>query len=346
MGKNKEYNNDYIQLSALNISQNDWCIYAFTIPAKELFSLVQINQRDTDKNEGYQRALSPSRVKEIAKYIDDGRPIPNSLLVAFSEESYYDEYSCNIFVPNKSDAGWVIDGQHRLAGASQAISDIEFIVVGFIGLDINQQIEQFVTINKEAKGVPSSLYYDLLKELPKQISDKSIAQERASDISKRLRNDEESPFFGRITIQAPRKGELSLTNFVRKVAPLVTPHKGKFNLYTFEEQVGILNNYYKSLKIVFPDYFKGNKQLFFSTLGFGAMINALPIVFDYSIKLYGGFTIDNIVNVLLTIEHFDFDSWKQFGSGNQAEVQAGNDLITELRDSLSKSDEESSTLKL
>ena len=33
-------------------------------------------------------------------------------------------------------------------------------------MDIDDQVFQFVTINRTAKGVPTSLYYDLLKHLP------------------------------------------------------------------------------------------------------------------------------------------------------------------------------------
>lgn len=336
---------DALTFPAVPVSQHDTKLYCFVISAKTLYSLVRINQRDPDKQEGYQRALSASRVRAIANYIDKGHPIPTALLLALTNDVHYDSKAGMISIPERPDAGWVIDGQHRLAGAHEAESDVEFAVMAFVGLELREQIEQFVTINREAKGVPTSLYYDLLNDLPKKISDSHLAQERASDIAKELRTDEDSAFYGRITIHSPKKGELSLTNFVRKVSPLVAPKKGKFNLYSFIEQVGIIKNFYKALQIVFPKHLREPRPLFFSTIGFGALLNALPTIFDLSIKHFGGFRTDDVVKVLRKIEQFDFDSWQQLGTGNAAETQAGNDVRQELIDAFTTEDV-SGSLKL
>ena len=79
--------------------------------------------------------------------------------------------------------------------------------------------------------MPTSLYYDLLPHLPKRLSASVRASERASDMSRELRTTEDSTFYGRVVLTPPRKGQLSINNFVRKVGPLVTPEKGRFNLY-------------------------------------------------------------------------------------------------------------------
>jgi hypothetical protein len=96
----------------------------------------------------------------------------------------------------------------------------------FVGLDERRQIQQFVTINDEAKGVPKSLLLNLLKQIP----DKTLqeqANERAIDLAKQLNNNQQSVFFQHIaSISAPRTGQISDINFVRKVAPLVHPEKG------------------------------------------------------------------------------------------------------------------------
>src|SRR5207302_1636135 len=113
----------------------------------------------------------------------------------------------------------------------------EVAVVAFLGLDIKEQIEQFIRINKEAKNVPSSLYIDLLKHLPDK-SDTDIAKERSADIANELRKDENSPFFGKIVmIGNPKAGEISLTNFARKIAPLVQRNKGKLSIYSATTQI-------------------------------------------------------------------------------------------------------------
>jgi len=332
-----------LKFPCLYINQSGYKLYCFAAKAQILWEIVKINRRDPDKDEGYQRALSGSRVVAITNYIKDENPIPNSILVALDMDSEISSDGKTIMIPKREDAGWVIDGQHRLAGAKK--SDIDLFVIAFIGLDLNQQIRQFVVINREAKGVPTSLYYDLLKHLPLK-SESEMAKEIAADIANILRKDENSLFFNRIVISAPRKGQLSLTNFVRKISPLVTDKKGKFNIYTRLEQIRILDNYFKAFENVFPKEFFEKRMTFFRTLGFGAVINALPTIFDLSLKHYLGFRIDDIVEVLKKIEYFDFSDWEKMGTGTAAETQAGEDLRFEVLEMFKTTEEDIGSVKL
>ena len=101
-----------------------------------------------------------------------------------------------------------------------------------------------MTINREAKNVPTSLYLDLLRELPASKNPAEVAKERAADVATQLRRVENSPFYEKIVVAtSPKAGQLSLTNFVRKIAPLVTPEKGMLSEYTEWEQQSIISNY-------------------------------------------------------------------------------------------------------
>ena len=79
---------------------------------------------------------------------------------------------------------------------------------------------------------------------------------------------------------------------------------------------------------------------FFSTLGFGAVMNALPLVFDITMKNAGEVSVADIVKTLSAVDYFEFSDWKLYGSGNQAELQAGNDLREELREAHSPNEDE------
>lgn len=319
-----------IAFNAMRFKQGKHYLYLFSAPVSMLWSILEINQRSEEKDEGYQRVLSPSRVSQISRFVDTGKPLAPAILVAF-DAAEWDERTSTLQVPNTKGAGWVIDGQHRLAGAHEASSDISIAVVAFIGLDLHSQIEQFVIVNREAKGVPSSLYYDLLKHLPtKKPAD--AAKEIAADIANELKIDPESPFFGKIVVtSSPKKGELSLTNFVRKIAPLINSEKGELKAYTQFEQAKIISNYFSALRNVFPSEFMGLKQIFFATLGFGAAINALPLIFSYSIREHHAFDVASVSKILMDISDFDFDRWKQLGTGNAAEIEAGRDIEADLR---------------
>jgi DGQHR domain-containing protein len=320
----------FITVPAIPVKQGDTTLYLLTMKAKDLWGLVKINNKAEDKDEGYQRVLSGSRVRAIAQFIKAKNPIPLSVLVTFNDATV-EHGGKTLKIPAHSDAGWVIDGQHRLAGAHESDTDFELPVVAFVGLGIEEQVRQFVTINREAKGVPTSLYYDLLKYLPTPMSPADAAKERAADIGNDLKRDDESPFFGKIVITtSPKKGELSLNNFVRKVGPLVIEGKGLLSAFSIPEQRQVLANYYKALENIFPKSFQKSNSIFFQTLGFGALMNALPTFFNLCIAHHQGFRVADAAAVFKEVEHFDFDAWQKYGTGSSAEIQAGEDLRGEL----------------
>lgn len=322
-----------MELNAFFFSQHNHEFVFFKAKANEIWEHFSINRRIEDKDEGYQRAISTSRVRKIAKYIDAGNILPLPILVSLEAGKYnINKSNGKIIINDEPDVGWIIDGQHRLAGAHTASSEIEVPVVAICDLNIEQQINQFVTINKEAKGVPTSLYYDLLKHLPTK-SPNDRAKERAVDIAKMLRNDEESVFFNRIVaVRSPNKGELSLTTFTKHISSLVFDGKGILSTYNINEQVKIFDNYYKGLKNTFPKYFNENDSVFFKTTGFGALIRVFPSFFSISLKEYQGFTVENISAVLGKVGAFDFDGWKKIGTGNAAEIQAAEDFRQEIEE--------------
>jgi DGQHR domain-containing protein len=334
---------------ATEIHQSTTNLYIFKASASSLFKSLSINRRIEDKDEGYQRTLSPSRVQAITRYIAQKRPIPGAVIVCFDHANFNHDTN-ELTVPAGTDIGWVIDGQHRLAGAEEASrlgTDIELPVVAFIGLSKEQQIEQFVTINKEAKNVPTSLYLDLLRELPSSKKPAEVAKERAADLATQLRRDESSPFFDRLVVTiSPKLGQLSLTNFVRKISPLVTPERGILSLYTEREQQAVISNYYSGLRQVFSKDFDTRDSIFFKTLGFGALWNVFPIFFNLALKTYKGFEVKDVVAVFKCVETFDFSGWKQLGSGNQAEQIAGDDLKTSLLYTFNRGDSQHGSLRV
>lgn len=327
-------------------SQGEEDLFLFAATASELWAILEINQRNPDKAEGYQRALSKSRVNSLARFYASGEAVPTALVVTF-DSARVSADGKTLHIPAKPDAGWVIDGQHRLAGAHEADSDFQLPVVAFIGLTPSAQIRQFVTINREAKGVPTSLYYDLLRHLPQPKSPTEYAKERAADLASELKKDDTSPFFGKIVVvTSPKRGEISLTNFVRKVSPLVHPEKGKLHTYTAEEQRKIISNFYAGLSHAFPEEFERHDSVFFQTIGFGGAFNAFPTIFDLCIKHHHTFRVEHIAALLKTVDFFNFDLWRQLGTGNAAEREAGNNLREELLGALTEPGEAPESIPL
>lgn len=328
-----------LRYDTLKFKQGKYELIFFFANASDIWNHFSINRRVEDKDEGYQRTLSHSRVKKIARYVENGNTLPLSILVSLEKGKYNLNQDGTLELNDEPDVGWIIDGQHRVAGSHESSEGISLPIVAFLDLDLKEQIKQFVTVNKEAKGVPTSLYYDLLKHLPIGTPSER-AKQRSVDIADYLKTNEESPFFGRIvSIKPPKKGELSLTAFTKQLSSLVLENKGFLSTYSLQEQIKIVDNYFKALKNTFPKYYKDPDTIFFKTTGFGALIRVLPTVLSYAIKFKKGFTVANATEILNSIEHFNFEDWKKIGTGNAAEIQAADDLRSELEDSLAIQDD-------
>lgn len=327
---------DGLTLSAIEIKQGKGTrLYLFGAKASTLWRMLSIDRRNPDKKEGYQRVLNAARVNAVKRYLEEANPIPGAVIVALDGAKYGDG---SLVIPAGADVGWVIDGQHRLAGAHRlhvdSGNDIELPVVAFLDITDEEQIRQFVTINKEAKNVPTSLFMDLLPHLAK--SDPSdLAKQRAHEIGDALRRDTTSPFFDKIAIiDSPRKGQISSTNFVRKVSTFVHPEKGILRLHSFERQSKIISNYYDACRTVFWKEWKGTANVFFQTIGFGAIMNVFEPLLNYTLQSSKSMTTDSFVSTLSLVSDYDFEAWRQAGSGNKAETQAATSFLAEFNERL------------
>ncbi len=344
---------EYLEIPCLKLIQHSQELYQFNLDANSLWNILKINERVADKDEGYQRALSNSRAEDLKKFISNKGVISPALVISL-ENTTYDDDKKILRIPKTESSGWVIDGQHRLRGAYlSAIQknnpiNIELPVVAFLDLNEDEQIIQFVTINKEAKGVPTSLYYDLLSRLPPKKTTVDQAKEIAVEVARNLTKDAESAFYDRIVFaRSPKKGEISLNNFVRKISPLLTENKGTLGTnFSQLEKTKIINNYFSALKIVFPEQFTSKNQRFMGTLGFGAAINTFDTVFSLTRSEFGTFRTDDIVKVLTRIEDYNFSNWDQYGTGVAAENTVGADFRTVLVSRTQESTNEEGILKL
>lgn len=325
-----------LEIPCFKFTQGKYKLYAFIMDAKtawDSFSISRLTEEDDEEDFGYQRILSPARLSNITRYITSGKPIPNSILISL-DKAKYDARKKTLIIPKGSDVAWVIDGQHRLAGAHEASKQkhpISLLVVAFVGLTDKEQVEQFITVNDEARGVPRSILLDLNRRLSFTKSETDLANDRASDIANALRRDANSVFFNRVTVvESPKTGQVSLANFVRKVSPLVHPSKGILRTRSMIEQTKIIDNYFSAYRAVFPAEWRKADSIFFKTIGFGGLMNAFEDVYIRTRDSYGGFRVSDITKLLKPIIGFDFGGWAQYGTGNKAEQAAGKDLREEI----------------
>lgn len=335
-----------ITVPALEIAQGEIFIYYFSMPASQVWKSFAISRKQEDDPSTYQRILSASRVGAVAKYIAEGNAIPGPVIVSLEKATFGDG---ELTIPAGSNRGWILDGQHRLAGAHEAAEqgyEIEIGVAAFVGLSEAEEINQFITINTEAKSVPKSLLLDLLKVVPPKNA-KELAEARAVDVIDALRKDSASVFYNRIVVvNAPSKGQISLTNFVRKILPLVHPDRGRLRHYTLQTQAGIFENYFAAFSQVFPSEWNKVDSVFFKTVGFGAVMNCFDEIFEITYSKAKAFRVKDIITTLEPVSDFQFEKFGEYGSGNKAEMAAAADFMAELKQAKSGGSSEDGKLDI
>lgn len=317
-----------LEVNATEITQQGKKLYVLTMDSRDLFDVTVVSRREENKERGYQRNLRGSRAREIARFVDEDKGIiPNSIIVNFDKSVKFS--NGQLTIPRKKDAGWIIDGQHRLYGLHFAKANFPVCVVAFIDIPLSEQINLFITINRTQKGVPSSLFLDLLPHI--KGTEESL-ERKARDLVEQLNLREDSPWQDNINMTGEGQGAISLVNFVRKLKPIIDPDGGALRTASFEEQYKIIRNYFTAVKTVFSDEWVNPKSLIKKTLGFGALMEAFPDIFNYTRQEYGkNVSINSFIQLLKKIPHIKFDAeLLGAGTGTKAEKEAGRRLVAEL----------------
>lgn len=203
--------------------------YSFVSTPRDLLKIAFVNHLALNHPDGrpaYQRMISRHRLKEIARFIEDGGYFPTNLLINFTEKCRFDQISNKgtsvegkygwLYLPDMYKSAWIIDGQHRLYGysfANQAHRDDEVFVLAFEQMDIATEAELFITINHKQKSVPRSILIALRADLKWGSEDsKDRLGAVSSALVKSLNTDPTSPLFGKTMVEGLKdKGDKPVT---------------------------------------------------------------------------------------------------------------------------------------
>lgn len=149
----------------------DLKFYLFHAPAADLQKWAAIDRLAPTKPKAIQRGLNKTKVRRIEEYLN--APFPNtvatSVVVVFNEGSARFEKTKGkasepgskgtLFVDwdPKHPAATIVDGQHRVIGASKVNNgSIHLNVVGIVGADQTEGAFQFLVINNNSSKVSPS----------------------------------------------------------------------------------------------------------------------------------------------------------------------------------------------
>ncbi|NDV28146.1 DGQHR domain-containing protein [Desulfovibrio sp. JC010] len=277
---------DNVVLPAIKGKIGGETFYSFVCTPRALLKIAFVNHQALNHPDGrpaYQRMITPSRIKEIGKYIEKGGYFPTNILVNLIESPRWDAISSKqntdpnikfgwITLPKKYRSAWIIDGQHRLYGYSyldDEYLDQSLFVLAFEKLSTHKEADLFITINNKQKSVPKSILVSLLSDLK---IDSAVPKERISALSsgivKILNSDPSSVFFNRFKIEGVTGGgnrNLTIPEFVNGLTRSGLVGKVVHNVLvpgplaagvdneTFKKATQILNLYFEEVCNAHPD---------------------------------------------------------------------------------------------
>tara|TARA_Y100000590_G_scaffold467910_1_gene648527 strand:+ start:100 stop:2214 length:2115 start_codon:yes stop_codon:yes gene_type:complete len=266
-------------------------LYQFMLNPKYLLEIATVARREKRGENYYQRSMKDKKIKEIAEFVNKGKILPNSIIMAFDKDvKQYIRYRSirlpagmkqtlvndipNFGVlsfPLQFGSCWVIDGQHRLYAFAKGVSkDVNVPIIAFNGLSQAKQAKMFLDINKNQTTVDSDLVWDLNGELTPEEPD-GIISNIVKDLNKLgpLKDKISMPTLGPMSGQKNRRKISSLCIVIKRLkfvdstiySKLENPMYSKTSIDQIQRNVvRELKEFYVECQSIFPeDWELGNQ---------------------------------------------------------------------------------------
>ena len=276
-----------------------------TLKVSELIERYQIPHRIHAKDEGYQRKPSASRVNKLARDLHKGRvDLPTSVLLSVRDPELSPQLDSSgryiLTLPaNGTRPFYVVDGQHRLEALKKVIDedpdspwfDFKIHAVIIFGADKGIEMDQFHTVNSNAKSISTDLALDLLKTRAKQDDKfrkylieegqgwKILSQELTEKVSQR------QMWKGKIRFPNEPKGRtlINSNSFVTSLKR--TLEQENFATYLPEQRADIIDAYWQGIAEALPECFEiPDAYNIQKTIGVYVLHYLLPTVLSYAIR--------------------------------------------------------------
>jgi DGQHR domain-containing protein len=323
-------------------------IFVTAMTLSQLQKYTDIDAWSPDNPEGYQRPVVERRLREIAKYVLEGKGVlPTSVLLGTRPLGAY-EGASSVSTEGFSDDGspvdsgylvipdgatlWVIDGQHRYSGVKFAydrgmnpeLASYAFPVSVMWEIDQFIEMEHFNIVNTTQKKMPTDIVDRHLVQMQavKGLSmvsagargEKDYIRATATKLIDSL-NDAPGVWKGQISIPGVEGRDTGLVRhhaMVVSIEPFMRDSwvRGR----TDEDKVKVLINYWDAIKEVWPDAIENPKEhRLQATSGIYSLHTVLPVVIQRCLDRGTGLTAPDLQAVLEEASLGD-DFWhKEFG---------------------------------
>lgn len=280
-----------IRKSAVPIQQGGRTLYITSFTVRDLMrdGLYRVDRLDVQKGKGLQRLLNESRARGFARDLVDADEhnqafLPTSVFLATEGSVSYDEQTKEIFFNDDEASGVcpfdVVDGQHRIEGLKSAaeskerLLDFPISVVIAHKMSEAERMLQFLIVNTKQQPVDKGVAQHItarftrmdgvqdLPYLPKWL-DRDVkrgADDQALDIVRRLNNESQSPWQGRIQLAdevKSRQHTITQKTLVTAVKRNILNQHHPYNnlpIQTEEKRALVLINYWRAVDKLFIDH--------------------------------------------------------------------------------------------
>lgn len=254
--------------------------YVGMLKAGELVKRYQIPHRNYEGDTGYQRLPTNSRVRKLANDMHERMvDLPTALLLSVRDRNLRPRLEASgryvLTLPkDNSKPFYVVDGQHRLQALDTVIeeerdghwSEYRIPAVIFFGSDEYVEMDQFHTVNSNAKSIKTDLALDLLTKRAQMHGEfrdhlyvrnqlwQVNAQELTALVAKR------GVWIGRIRFPNEKKGTTIITSnsFVSSLKRVLDQEN--FSAHSLEERSRIVDAYWRGIEKVLPECFRTPKR--------------------------------------------------------------------------------------
>jgi DGQHR domain-containing protein len=315
------------RFKAFDLSSGNIGLYLLALKPSDIFPYTKVSRIDEDAENGFQRLLDNHRVSKISNYINSGKIIPGSVILSAQESSKvsFDSEKSELSFPTEDGVFLVIDGQHRLYGSVKAEkasgSEIKIPVCILTGLNHIDEVQYFIDINGNQKGVSKTLRIELTKFLLQD--DYSIDAIRLK-LFDDLNTIPESPLFGRLS--ATRRGIGVISHVPFKEALDKVLDISLLKKLSYEKQRQLILNFlvgvYDNLEEI-----DQTKRLFQSNF-FQAIFKVFEITTNAAGLYYRNYKDETFRKIFEVIQDLDFDMHS--GSNKDALTTLVKDLTNRL----------------
>lgn len=310
-----------VSFPAMPCTQNDKTFYLAIFPKHILQTTTFVSRREQSQLEGFQRNLNEARAKDIAKYFDERNGvIPSPLILSAQENADFRYNDGVISFNNLPSCFMVLDGQHRLYGLLKTENDYYFPVAIFNNLSSEDEVNLFIDINTNQKGVPATLLLDIRKLTGRENSLEAKQRYLFDELNK------DSIMAGMFSPYKSQVGKITRVAFNKATKDFV--QNSIISKMDENKILLALKNYLEASSVILKET-KSQKAKLNSSMVFRSILAVANDVMEKSLDTYKNLKVDSLISVMEPMSKINYDAY--IGSSEATFIRMVSDMKYELK---------------